>query len=314
MEGSCGNLMSLSAAQQQQCWAYIHATAENGPTHNLRYDCTASRMTSRLWVIAASPDRQALRYQCLGLETLAADVEHCSQFYLTPTHNAEATECKIALKAGPRHADAAGRVIIWRHLKPIFFKLLGLGQGWRTLLTVCAKTTATIIIIIPVILAPLISWCLGSCPAGVPLSSVLQFRCDPSIIRWKRLERDLTSSVCNKDWYNKHWHKSTAYVISFYHQFPAFFLALSKVKRHMPSGAHLKKLRDKRRKAAASSKKVRDRYFEKKKILNVFGFSRKTFLTNAKDESDVFKGSENKSTLPHFLESVITENNTLWNS
>jgi hypothetical protein len=34
----------------------------------------------------------------------------------------------------------------------------------------------------------------------------------------------------------------------------------------------------------------------------------KKFSTNANDESDVFKRSENKSTMPHFLESVITEN------
>jgi len=38
----------------------------------------------------------------------------------------------------------------------------------------------------------------------------------------------------------------------------AYCLALSKLKRQMPSGNHLRKLRDKTAKAAATSKKVRD--------------------------------------------------------
>ena len=69
-------------------------------------------MTGRQFAISAMATRR-----------FTAETEHCSQFYLTPTHNSEAPECKIALRAGPRHADSAGRLIIWRQLKPIFFKL-----------------------------------------------------------------------------------------------------------------------------------------------------------------------------------------------
>jgi hypothetical protein len=42
----------------------------------------------------------------------------------------------------------------------------------------------------------------------------------------------------------------------------AYCLALSKLKRQMPSGNHLRKLRDKRAKVAATSKKVRENFLK----------------------------------------------------
>ena len=100
-------------------WAHIPATAEITPTHNLRYTIC---IPSWLWVIALRHDKQEVRYQCFSHEKFTADVEHCSLFYLTPKQHT-GPECKITLKAVPTHAGAAGRVIIWRHLKPIFLKL-----------------------------------------------------------------------------------------------------------------------------------------------------------------------------------------------
>jgi hypothetical protein len=38
---------------------------------------------------------------------------------------------------------APGRVIIWHPLKPIFFKLLGLGQGWQICLRLYAQIVST---------------------------------------------------------------------------------------------------------------------------------------------------------------------------
>jgi hypothetical protein len=69
-------------------------------------------MTGRQFAISA-----------LATRHLKSEFVHCSQIYLTPTQNTGGTEGKIALKARPRHAEAAGRVIIWRNLEQIFFKL-----------------------------------------------------------------------------------------------------------------------------------------------------------------------------------------------
>ena len=108
----------------------------------------------------------------------------------------------VSNRAGPRFVGVRGRPLIWRHLKPIFSKLLTSSRDWRIFsghvpkLRIifgrnsfeCGKPdfTSTVFPIIPVISqlhlqvgAP------GSCPAGSPLSPALVSNEGQQKVNWE---------------------------------------------------------------------------------------------------------------------------------